>query len=217
MLADTIEFTPPAIARTPGEMSFTLSIPTDDDKGLLGIRMKRLGVVDPDQAILRARIIEAVFELWLPAEAETKAKFLHAFWDAEEIYAQALSEWASEATRGKHARRRPRSPNDDTKRKMADDLVNDVRGRSTVVRALFVQHLYFRQRVQAMLARIHIREVTTAKPGVSCPRLEWVGELLSEAALSALQTAVGSTAWRQLLLKLDRLYHDDNLDVPSPA
>lgn len=217
VVADTIDFTPPAIAGTPAELTFTLSIPTDDDKRLLGIRMERLGVVDPDQAILRARLVEQIFELWPPTEAEAKAQFLHSFWDAEDIYAGAVNEWASQARRGKGARRRPRSPNGVTERQMADDIVNEVRDRSPAVRALLVQRLYFRQRVNAMLARIHIRAAASATSGTSSPRLEWIGELLTEATLSALHAAVGSAAWRELLRKINSFYHGDDLDVQTPA
>lgn len=218
-----LSFTPPSLAEAKdpklNKISFSLQVPTFEERDLVGNLMYRLGVRQVSTQSIRALMISELFEIMSEEEATLAADFLEGHWeianqdDADaaawlEQEMERLADIKEGAKKVPEQKPKPRPRTSVRDRARADNLVQQIVDSSQPVRDKLSDQQLYDYRFSMMTARLQVKgwKGPKTKPEFE----EQAGaQLLTEACIEKLRSELkhaGGAWWQQLSNEAAAMY-----------
>lgn len=206
-----IPFTPTSLAGRVDPL-FHLKVPTPDQRDMLATTLSRMGVRPVSQEIMRATLIDALYDRGNDEQADLDAEMLETFWQTGMLDEQALASWHEQEIE----RQRdiaagapwvppvpmPKAVTSARMKAKARLLVDEMTTSSPRMIALLERQMDYNRHQAFVLVRIGV--AATSMPGL---KLEFgIDGYLTEASAHAIRNALADTVWLELIEKIDESY-----------
>lgn len=193
-------------------LEITIKVPTPDQRDMLSTTLNRLGLRPITQELMRATLIDALYDRGDDAQADADAEMLEEFWQVSRLDEEALADWHEREIQRQRdiadgAPHRPPVPMPvplvrarlkARARLLVDEMTTD----SPRMVALLERQMDYNRMQAYALVRIGIADVKGAAFAIERGS---DGHLTQETA-QAIREALSDTHWLQLIEQIDHGY-----------
>lgn len=219
------EFTPAALLAADPQPVFWIKTPTPFERDSLASMLVRLGVTQPSTELVRATLIDTLYDLYPEAEADEHANALDTFWQLSAADDQAFSIWYEQeqqrlADIEAGAPDRGPAPKPVTlltprQKAKARLLIEDVQQRSDRMLKLVQRRMDYSRQQGFALVRLGLKAIDNM-PGFETVKVGADGFATKEY-VEALREAMADDAWYQLIERIDQGYNLSGSEVGNSA
>lgn len=195
-----------------------LRIPTGVEKDMLTSRLVTMGVEQTPDSLMRAVMIDDLYNIYDDEEADRRANLLDSFWQLQEVEARAQMLWEEREVERLldqqygapeiEAEVRPPSLLSPRHKAQAELYTHEMLQKSTRLRDLVKKNVEFQSVQNMALVRLHVAS-TQSMPDFASTPLEFEVDdpsiLVLESA-QRLRNALSDEDWADLVREIDGLY-----------
>jgi hypothetical protein len=214
------EYTPPSLEHLEPKPYLLIRVPTMLEREQVGARLTSLGLSPVTEVIMRATMIDALWDVFSANDAEENAQFLDGYWQRQMVHETVLALWQEQETQrledemaGAPSREpyvMPKGIVSIRETARANLLFEEMMAKSQRLRDLAASRMDYQRRTNMLLVRMHVADSCNLSPNLDgssrMDNLIVQNGLLGEATAEWLHERLHGQAWNELNQHIDSLY-----------
>lgn len=210
---------PSLVPEDPAEQApgIRLQVPTGLEKDMLQSLFITLGVQQTSDSLMRAVMIDDLYNHYDAEEADRRANLLDSFWQLQEVEAKAMMLWEEREIERLldqqggapeiDAEVKPPSLLSPRHKAQADIYTNEMLEKSERLRDMVKKNLQFQSLQNITLVRLHVRSTFKMPDFASTPlEFEEGDKMLTLESAHRIRNTLEDDDWRDLVREIDGLY-----------